>query len=152
VKIVIFGVGGTDGEHQECQLEEFGELETRDYMSSGIVNAKGDFAGRSSCLFVVGTVDMVDAERDSEAFDGFVGRDIAPVLTMEYAYTATARSRTWQESASPVEEVLGCAVEVVVPDSFFGKYSVKCKVHSAVRHSPAKDVCPVRLAEDGYSP
>jgi hypothetical protein len=151
VKIVIFGVGGTDGEHQECQLEEFGELETRDYMSSGVVNARGDFAVRSSCLFAVGTVDMVDAERDSEAFDGFVGRDIAPVLTMECVYTATARSRTWQER-SPVEEVLGWAVEVVVLDRFFGKYSVKCKVHHAVRHSPAKDVCPARLAEDGYSP
>ena len=152
MKIVIVGVGGTDGGHQECQLEEFVELETRDYMSSGVVNAKEGFAVRSSCLFAEGTVDMVDAERDSEAFDGFVGRDIAPVLTMECAYMATARSRTWQESAGPVEEVLGWAVEVVVPDSFFGTYSVKCMVHPAVRHSPAKDVCPVRLAEDGYSP
>jgi hypothetical protein len=133
-------------------LEEFAELETRDYMSSDVANAMGGFAVRSSCLSAEGTVDMVDAERDSEAVDGFVGRDIAPALKMECAYTATAQSRTWQESANLVEGVLGWAVEVVVPDSFFGKYSVKCKVHSAVRHSPAKDVCPVRLAEDGYSP
>lgn len=149
---MIFGVEGTDRGHQECQLEEFAELETRDYMSSGVANAMGGFAVRSSCLSAEGTVDMVDAERDSEAVDGFVGRDIAPALKMECAYTATVQSRTWQESANLVEGVLGWAVEVVVPDSFFGKYSVKCKVHSAVRHSPAKDVCPVRLAEDGYSP
>jgi hypothetical protein len=149
---VILGVGGTDGGHQECQLEEFAELETRDYMSSGVANAMGGLAVRSSCLFAEGTVDMVDAERDSGAFGGFVGRDIAPALTIECAYTATAQSRTWQESANRFEGVLGWAVEVVVPDSSSGKYSVKCKVHSAVRHSPARDVCPVRLAEDGYSP
>ena len=134
------------------QWEEFAELGTCDCMSSGVANAMGGFAVRSSCPFAGGTVDTVDAERDSEAFDGFVGRDIAPALTMECAYTATAQSKTWQESANHFEGVLGWAVEVVVPDSSFGTYSVKCKVHPAVRHSPAKDVCPVRLAEDGYSP
>jgi len=107
VKIVIFGVGDTDGVHQECQLEEFAEMETRDYMSSDVANAKGDFAVKSSCLFAEGRVDRVDAERDSEACDGFVGRDIAPALTMECAYTATARRRTWQETENLVEEVLG---------------------------------------------
>jgi hypothetical protein len=47
--------------------------------------------------------------------------------------------------------VLGWAAEEVVPDSSLGRQLVKCMVHPAVRHSPAKGVCPARLAGDGYS-
>lgn len=59
---------------------------------------------------------------------------------------------TWQESANHFEVVLGWVVEEVVLDSSLGKPLVKRKAHPVVRHSPAKGVCPVRLAEDGYSP
>jgi hypothetical protein len=53
VKIVIFGVGDTDGLHQECQLEEFVGQETRDYRSSGVADAVEDLVAKSSCPFVV---------------------------------------------------------------------------------------------------
>jgi hypothetical protein len=42
-------------------------------------------------------------------------------------------------------------VEEVGLDSSLGRQLVKCKVHPAVRRSPARDVCLVRLGEDGYS-
>jgi hypothetical protein len=76
---VIFGVGGTDGEHRECQSEEFAERETRDYMSSGVGDAVGGFVVWSSCLFAGEMAGIGDVEQDSEAFDGFVGRDIGQV-------------------------------------------------------------------------
>ena len=91
---MIVGVGGTGGEHQECQSEEFAERETRDCMSSGVGDAVGGFVVRSSCLFAGEMADIGDVEQDSEAFDGLAGRDIGQVLTMECACTATAQSMT----------------------------------------------------------
>lgn len=152
MKIVIFGVGGTDGLHQECQLEEFVGQETRDYRSSGVADAVEDLVAKSSCPFVGERVGIGGVGRDFGVFDELVGKDIDQVLTMECARTATAQRTAWQENANHFEVVLGWAVEEVVLNSFLGTQLVKCKAHPAVRHSPAKGVCPARLAEDGYSP
>jgi hypothetical protein len=144
VKIVIFDVGGRGGPPQECQSEEFAEQETRDYKSSGVADAVKGLVGER--------VDIGGVERDFGVFDGLEGRDIGQVLTMEYAHTVTALCMTWQENANHFEVVLGWGVQEVVLDSSLGRQLVKCKTHPAVRHNPAKGVCPVRLAEHGHSP
>ena len=52
MKIVIFGVGDTDGQHQECQSEGFVEQETRECMSSDVGDVVEDLVAKSNCLFV----------------------------------------------------------------------------------------------------
>jgi hypothetical protein len=114
---VIFGVGGTDGEHQECQWAEFAEQETRDCMSSGVEDEAADLVAKSNYLFVGEMVGIGDVELDCEESGGLVGTDTGQVLRMECGYTATAQSTTWQESANHFEVVLGWVVEEVVLDS-----------------------------------
>jgi len=147
VKIVIFGVGDTDGQHQECQSEGFVEQETRECKSSGVADALEALAVKSNCLSVgERVVGIGDAELDFEVSDGLVGRGTVQELRRGCVCTATAQSTTWQESANHFAVVLEWAAEEVVLDSFLGKLLVKCKAHPAVRHSPAKGVCPARLA------
>jgi hypothetical protein len=112
-------------------------------MSFGAGDVVEGLAAKSSCLFVAGKADIDGAELDSGEFDGFVEKDIDQAPTTECAGMAIAWSTTWQESANHFE---------VVPDSSLGRQWVKCKLHPAVCHSPAKCVCPVRLAGDGYTP
>ncbi len=152
MKIVIFGVGDTDGEHQECQSVEFAERETRDCKSSGVGDAAEDLIVYS-CHAVGAKVDIGGVELDFEAFDGFVEKDIAQVLMLKRgcAGMATAQSTSLPESANHFEVVLVFGLEGVVLGSSLGRQLVKCKVHPAVRRSPARDVCPVRLVGDGYT-
>lgn len=76
MKSVIFDVGDTGVQHQECQSEEFVEQETREGMSSGVGHAVEDLVGRSSCLFVgEKVVGIGDVELDFEVSAGLVGRD-----------------------------------------------------------------------------
>lgn len=121
MKIVIFGVAGTDGDYQECQSGEFGEQETRDCMSFGVGGAVEVPVARSNCLFVGERVGIGDVELDFGVLDGLVERDIGPVLRKEYAHTATAQSTTLQESVNQSEVVLGWGVEEAVLDSSLGR-------------------------------
>ena len=75
-------------------------------------------------------------------------------MMLVFVYKVTGRSRIRLESANHVAEALGWAVEEEVdlnrsPDMKMVMHIVRLAVKQ--HHSLVRDVCPVRLAADGYN-
>lgn len=75
-------------------------------------------------------------------------------MTLVFVYKATGQSRIQLESANHVAEALGWAVEEEAdlnrsPDMKMVMHIVRLAVKQ--RHSLVRDVCPARLAVDGYN-
>ena len=106
---MIFGVGGMDGELQECQWAVFGEQETRGCTRSGVGDAVASLVARCYYLFVEEMADIGGVELDCEELRTLVETGTAQALKMEYVYTATVPSTIWhwQESADHFDLVLG---------------------------------------------
>jgi hypothetical protein len=153
-KTEIVGVEDMDVYAQECQPEVFAELASPDHTSFGVEDAVGDLVAESF-LFAAEKADIGDVGQDFGAFDGFVERDIDwhwPLMT-ECAGTVTAQRMIWLESVIHFEVELESAAEeeAGLDSCSLGTSLEKHKCRLVVQRSLVKGVCPVRLAEDGYS-
>jgi hypothetical protein len=155
LKTEIVGVEDMDVYAQECQPGVFAELASLDHTSFDVEDAVGDMLAESF-LFVAKRVGIGDVGQDSGVFDGFVERDIDWYWppTMECAGTVTAQRMIWPESVIHFEvELESAEEEEAALDSYsLGTSLERHKGRLVVQRSLVKGVCPVRPAEDGYSP
>jgi hypothetical protein len=154
VKIVIFGVGGMGVVVQACQSGAFEEQEKLDSGSYGVVGGEEEDSIVNSYRAGM-RADIGDVARGFEVSDGPEEMDTGhrSLRMLVFVYRATGRSRIQLENANHVAEALEWAVEEEAdldrsPDMKMVMH--KDRLAAEQRHSLVRDVCPVRLAVDGY--
>jgi hypothetical protein len=154
VKIAIFDVAGMDEVVQACQSGAFAEQEKFDSGNYGV--GDGEEEGSIVNSYRVDMLaDIDDDVRGFEVSDVLEERDTGhrSSRTLVSVYRVTGRSRIQPENANHVAEALEWAVEEEVGlNRSLDMKMVMRKGRLAVeqRHSLVMDVCPVRLAVDGY--
>ena len=154
LKMLIYDVVGMGVVVQACQLGAFAELAKLDSGSYDVVDGEeGGLTVNSYRVgMLAGTGDVVQGFEVSDVLvEMGTGRRSSRMLV--FVYRVTGRSKTQLESAYHVAEVLGWAVEEGVdlnrsPDMKMVMRKVRLAAKQS--HSLVRDVCPARLAVDGY--